>query len=103
MENIVEVDKILNVESEKEYVINIKSNSDAAFLFKISNDLDPLAQVPISVKIDNSEFLITVNGTKGAEIEVSRLLRIDWWKEHKITLSFSDAVKVNSITMKQKV
>jgi hypothetical protein len=97
------VDSILNIESEKEYVINIKSNKDAAFVFKISNDLDSLAQVPISVKVDNSEFLITVNGTNGDEIEVTRLLRIDWWKEHKITLSYSDAVKVNSITMKQKV
>ena len=100
---MIEVDSILNIESEKEYIINIKSNKDAAFVFKISNDLDSLAQVPISVKVDNSEFLITVNGTKGDEIEVTRLLRIDWWNEHKITLSFSDAVKVNSITMKQKV
>ncbi len=102
-DNMVEVDNILDVESEKEYVINIKCNLDAAFVFKISNNLDSLAQVPISVKVDNSEFSITVNGTKGAEIEVTRLLRIDWWQEHKITLSYSSAVKVYSITMKQKV
>jgi len=61
-----------------------------------------LAQVPIAVKVDNSEFLITVNGTKGDEVEVTRLLRIDWWEEHKITLNYSDAVKVKSITIKQK-
>ncbi len=102
IDDMFEVDSILNPESEKEYVINIKSNKDAAFVFKISNDLDSLAQIPISVKVDNSEFLITVNGTKGDEIEVTRLLRIDWWNEHKITLSYSDAVKVKSITIKQK-
>ena len=102
MDDMFEVDSILNLESDKEYVINIKSNKDAAFVFKISNDLDSLAQVPIAVKVDNSEFLITVNGTKGDEVEVTRLLRIDWWEEHKITLNYSDAVKVKSITIKQK-
>ncbi|MBO5321795.1 MAG: glycoside hydrolase family 3 protein [Clostridia bacterium] len=100
-DNMTEVDSILNVESDKDYVINIKSNSDAAFVFKLSSDLDSLAQLPISVKVDNSEFLITINGTEGAEIEVTRLLRIDWWKEHKITLSFSNAVLVKGISIKQ--
>ena len=102
-DNMSVVDSICNVESDKEYIIDIKSNKDAAFVFKVSNNLDSLAQLPISVKVDNSEFLITVNGTNGAEIEVTRLLRIDWWKEHKITLNYSDAVTVREITMKQKV
>ncbi len=100
-DNMTAVDSICNIESDKEYVINIKSNKDAAFVFKISNDLDSLAQIPVSVKVDNSEFLITVNGTEGAEIEVTRLLRIDWWKEHKITLSYSNAVSINEIIIKQ--
>jgi len=99
--NMTEVDSIINIESDKEYIIDIKSNKDAAFVFKISNDLDSLAQETIAVKVDNSEFLITVNGTNGAEIEVTRLLRIDWWKEHKITLSYSNAVSVKEILMKQ--
>ena len=102
IENMGVVDSISDVESDKEYVINIKSNTDAAFIFKISSNLDSLAQLPISVKVDNSEFLITVNGTNGEEIEVTRLLRIDWWKEHKITLSHSNAVSINAIIMKQK-
>lgn len=102
IENMGVVDSIYDVESDKEYVINIKSNTDAAFLFKISSKLDSLAQLPISVKVDNSEFLITVNGTNDEEIEVTRLLRIDWWKEHKITVSHSNAVSINAIIMKQK-
>ena len=102
IDNMSVVDSIYNVETDKEYIINIKSNGDAAFVFKISSDLDSLAQIPISVKVDNSEFLIMVNGTGGEEIEITRLLRIDWWKEHKITLSFSNAVSINSITMKQR-
>ena len=101
-DNMKEIDKILNVEADKEYIINIRSNSDAAFVFKFSSELDSLAQLPISVKVDNSEFLITINGTNGEEIEVTRLLRIDWWKEHKITLSYPKAVSVNEIVMKQK-
>ena len=101
-DNMIEVDSILNVESDKEYVINIRSNSDAAFVFVLSSDLDSLAQLPISVRVDNSEFLITINGTEGDEIELTRLLRIDWWKEHKITLSYSDAVSVKGIYIKQK-
>ena len=101
-DNMKEVDCISGIESDKEYIINIKSNSDAAFVFKISNDLDSLAQLPISVKVDNSEFSITVNGTNGEEVEVTRLLHIDWWEKHKITLSYSNAVRVNSITAKQK-
>ncbi len=99
--NMTEVESICNIESDKEYVINIKSNKDAAFIFKISSTLDSLAQIPISVKVDNSEFLITVNGTNGAEIEAMRLLRIDWWKEHKITLGYSNAVSINKIIIKQ--
>jgi hypothetical protein len=101
-ENMIAVDTIRDIESEKCYVVNIKSNKDAAFIFNFSSELDSLAQLPISVKVDNSEFVITINGTNGAELGVTRLLRIDWWKEHTITLSFSDAVKVNSITAKQR-
>lgn len=101
-DSMVVVDTVSDVQVDKTYVINIKSNRDAAFIFKISSNLNSLAQLPIAVKVDNSEFLITVNGTNGAEIEVTRLLRIDWWKEHTITLNFSDAVKVNSVIMKQK-
>ena len=100
-DKMTEVDRIQNVEPDKEYIINIRSNSDAAFVFKLSSNLDSLAQLPISVKVDNSEFLITINGTEGAETEVTRLLRIDWWKEHKITLSYSNAVSVNEIIIKQ--
>lgn len=96
------VDSIDEVEVGKEYVIGIKSNRDAAFIFKISSNLDSLAQIPISVKVDNSEFLIMVNGTGGQEIEVTRLLRIDWWEQHKITLSYSNAVSINGIIMKQR-
>ncbi len=102
IDNMGVVDSISNVESGKEYTIGIKSNKDAAFVFKISSNLDSLAQIPISVKVDSSEFLIMVNGTCGEEIEVMRLLRIDWWKEHKMTLSYSNAVSINSITMKQR-
>ena len=101
-DNMVEVDRIRDIESEKCYVVNIKSNKDAAFVFNFSSDLDSLAQIPISIKVDNSEFLISINGTKGKEVEVTRLLRIDWWKEHTITFSFSDAVKVNSVIAKQR-
>jgi len=95
------VDSISDVESDKCYVINIKSNRDAAFVFKLSSNMNSLAQMPISVKVDNSEFSVIINGTEGAEIEVTRLLRIDWWKEHKITLSYSNAVEIKSITIKQ--
>ncbi len=102
-DNMTQVDSICDVKADNEYIINIKSNKDAAFIFKISSSLDSLAQIPISVKVDNSEFMIMVNGTEGAEIEVTRLLRIDWWKEHKITLGFSNAVKVNGIIIKQIV
>ncbi len=100
-DNFVVSDSICDIQSDKEYIINIKSNKDAAFVFKISSTLDSLAQIPISVKVDNSEFLIMINGTEGTEIEVTRLLRIDWWKEHKIMLSYSNAVSINEIIIKQ--
>jgi len=100
-DNMTVVDSISDVESDKCYVINIKSNRDAAFVFKLSSNMNSLAQMPISVKVDNSEFSVIINGTEGAEIEVTRLLRIDWWKEHKITLSYSNAVEIKSITIKQ--
>ena len=102
-DNMTEVDSVCNIEYDKDYVINTKSGRNTAFVFKLKSDLDSLAQIPITVKVDSSQFQITVNGTNGKETEVVRFVKTDWWNEHKMTLSFSDAVSISSIVIKQKI
>lgn len=101
-DNLTLVDSINDIETDKGYVINVKSGRNTAFIFKLSSDLDSLAQIPITVKVDSSQFTLTVSGTNGEEKEFTRFVKTDWWNEHKITLSYSNAVKINCIYIKQK-
>lgn len=101
-DNMAVVDSLENISPETDYTINVKSGRNTAFVFKISSPLDSLSQIPITVKVDSSQFTIIVNGTNGDEIEVTRFVKTDWWNEHKIKLSYSNAVEVNCIFIKQK-
>jgi len=96
------VDNISTVESEKEYIVNVKSGTNTAIVFKISSELDSLAQIPITVKVDNFEFSIITNGTSGKQIDVTRFIKTDWLDVHKITLKYSNALSVESIDFKQR-
>ena len=98
------VDTIENAKPDFNYNIKVKSGGNTAFVFKISTSLDSLAQIPINVKVDSSQFEFTINGTNGDEIEVTRFVKADWCgeNEHFAKFSFSNAVSINKIYIKQK-
>lgn len=100
--SVVEV--IENPNANMDYNIKIKSGGNTAFVFKISSKFDALSQLPVTVKVDSSQFSFTINGTNGQEIEVTRFVKADWCGEnaHYMKVSFSNAVNISSIIIKQK-
>ena len=101
-DNMTEVDLLTSVESETSYDIKVRSGKNTAFIFKVSSELDSLAQIPINVKVDNNEFSFTINGTLGKEIQVMRFMKTDWLNNrHKISISYSNAVKIECVSIKQ--
>ena len=101
-DNMTEVDLLTSVESEISYDIKVRSGKNTAFIFKVSSELDSLAQIPINVKVDNNEFSFTINGTLGKEIQVMRFMKTDWLNNrHKISISYSNAVKIECVSIKQ--
>ena len=103
-DDMVVVDTLENVSPEVDYPIKVKSGRNTAFVFKVSSELDELSQIPITAKVDSSTFSFTINGTKGKEIEVTRFVKTEWWNEndHRIKISYSNAVKINCVSIKQK-
>ena len=94
--------ELANIVSDTQYDITARSGKNTAFVFTVSNSLDSLAQIPITVKVDNSEFFITVNGTEGKSIEITRFLKTEWLNnKHKISISYSNAIKIERISIKQ--
>lgn len=98
-DDLAVVDQIKDVTSETEYIINAKSGRNTAFVFELSSNHDSLAQIPIIVKVDNSEFSFTVSAS---EKQVVRFMKTDWSNPHKIKLIYSNAVDIDCIYIKQK-
>ena len=98
-DDLTVVDEIKDIKPETEYEINVKSGRNTAFVFELSSNHDSLAQIPITVKVDNSEFTFTVSA---AEKQITRFVKTDWLNTHKISLSYSNAVSIDCIHIKQK-
>ena len=99
-ENLSVVDTLSSPKSDTVYPINARSGRNTAFVFELSSELDGLAQIPITVKVDNSEFTFTVSAD---EKKITRFMKLDWLNNnHKISISYSNAISVNSIFIKQK-
>ena len=95
-------DRIAEPSSAEAYIVNVKSGKNTAFVFRYASDLDSLAQIPVTVKVDSTEFTLTVNGTVGEEKEITRFVKTDWTEKHIVTVHYANAVSLKGIEIKQK-
>lgn len=70
-------------------------------IFTMKSDLDPLAQLPVSVFLDNiHKMTVSIQGTQGKWIQETRILNMGFGNNHYIKLYYgADNLQIKEILL----